>query len=90
MHDLTTVATQVGVLFALMGVGAACRWFRLVDDGAMKGMVNVLILIVTPCLVVDVFQRPFERAALGALAAADGQHASIQPKRLVRLWYNIG
>ena len=36
----------------------------------MKGMVNVLILIVTPCLVVDVFQRPFERAALGALAAA--------------------
>ena len=21
---------------------------------------------------------------------ADGQHASIQPKRLVRLWYNIG
>lgn len=70
MHNLTTVATQVGVLFALMGVGAACRWFKLVDDGAMKGMVNVLILIVTPCLVVDVFRRPFERAALGALAAA--------------------
>ena len=70
MHNLMTVATQVGVLFALMGVGAACRRFRLVDDGAMKGMVNVLILIVTPCLVVDVFQRPFERAALGALAAA--------------------
>ena len=70
MHNLTTVATQVGVLFALMGAGAACRWFRLVDDGAMKGMVNVPILIVTPCLVVDVFQRPFERAALGALAAA--------------------
>ena len=40
MHNLTTVATQVGVLFALMGVGAACRWFRLVDDGAMKGMVR--------------------------------------------------
>ena len=70
MQNLTTVATQVGVLFALMGVGAACRWFRLVDDRAVKGMVNVLILIVTPCLVVDVFQRPFERAALGALAAA--------------------
>lgn len=70
MQNLTTVAAQVGVLFALMGVGAACRWFRLVDDRAIKGIVNVLVLVVTPCLVVDVFQRPFERAALGALGAA--------------------
>ncbi len=70
MRNLATVAAQVGVLFALMGVGAACRWFRLVDERAVKGMVNILILLVTPCLIVDVFQRPFDPSALGAFAAA--------------------
>ena len=70
MENLATVAAQVGVLFALMGVGAACRWFRLVDDTSVKGMVNVLILLVTPCLIVDVFQRPFDRSDLGAFGAA--------------------
>ena len=70
MENLATVAAQVGVLFALMGVGAGCRLSKLLDDRAVKGIVNVLVLVVTPCLVVDVFQRPFERSALGSLAAA--------------------
>ena len=60
MTNLLTVASQVGVLFALMGVGALCRRCRLLDETAVKGIVNVLILIVTPCLIVDVFQRPFD------------------------------
>ena len=64
MTNLLTVASQVGVLFALMGVGALCRRCRLLDETAVKGIVNVLILIVTPCLIVDVFQRPFDSSMM--------------------------
>ena len=64
MQNLATVATQVGILFALMAVGAICRRTRLVDGPAVKGIVNLLIIVVTPCLIVDVFQRPFEPSML--------------------------
>lgn len=68
MENLLAVATQVGVLFVLMAVGALCRLSGLIDDSARKGMVNLLILVVTPCLIVDVFQRPFDPAELSSLA----------------------
>ena len=70
MENFWTVATQVGVLFALMAVGVVCRRTRLLDDVAVKGIVNVLILIVTPSLIIDVFQRPFDRTQLSALGLA--------------------
>ena len=43
MANLIIVATQVGVLFALMAVGFACRKLKLLDDAAVKGLVNVLV-----------------------------------------------
>ena len=70
MQNLATVAAQVGVLFALMAVGALCRRIRLVDEAGVKGMVNVLLLVVTPCLIVDSFQRPFDPSMMGAFAWA--------------------
>ena len=70
MRNFLLVAEQVGVLFALMGVGAVCRRTRLVDEAAARGLVNVLILVVTPCLIVDVFQRPFDRGMLAGLGVA--------------------
>ena len=62
MQNLATVAAQVGVLFALMAVGAVCRRVRLVDEASVKGIVNVLLLVVTPSLIIDSFQRPFDPA----------------------------
>ena len=70
MENFLTVAGQVGVLFALMGVGALCRRAKLVDDASVKGMVNVLLLVVTPCLMIDVFQRPFDPSMLRSLGIA--------------------
>ena len=70
MDNLILVATQVGVLFALMAVGALSRKAKLLDDAAVKGIVNILILVVTPCLIVDCFQRPFDPAKMKSLAMA--------------------
>ena len=64
MQNLATVAAQVGVLFALMAVGAVCRRVRLVDEASVKGIVNVLLLVVTPSLIVDSFQRPFDSSMM--------------------------
>ena len=70
MDGLLTVAGQVAILFALMAVGAAMRKARLLGDAAVEGMVNLLILIVTPCLIVDVFQRPYSPSLLKGLGLA--------------------
>ena len=81
MQNLATVAAQVGVLFALMAVGAVCRRVRLVDETAVKGIVNVLLLVVTPSLIVDSFQRPFDSSMMHgffwAFAIASFAHFAI-------------
>ena len=81
MQNLATVAAQVGVLFALMAVGAVCRRVRLVDETAVKGIVNVLLLVVTPSLIVDSFQRPFDSSMMHgffwAFAIASFAHVAI-------------
>lgn len=70
MQNVLIVAQQVGILFALIGVGALCRWAKLIGPFSVRGLVNVLVLLVTPCLIVDVFQRPFEGKLLAQLALA--------------------
>ena len=81
MQNLATVAVQVGVLFALMAVGVVCRRVRLVDETAVKGIVNVLLLVVTPSLIVDSFQRPFDSSMMHgffwAFAIASFAHFAI-------------
>ncbi|MBQ0031377.1 MAG: AEC family transporter [bacterium] len=70
MENLVTVARQVAILFVLMGFGAAMRKAKFFKDNAIDGIVNVLILVVTPCLVVDAFQRPFDQSKLKGLGCA--------------------
>ena len=81
MQNLATVAAQVGVLFSLMAVGAVCRRVRLVDEASVKGIVNVLLLVVTPSLIIDSFQRPFDPAMVHgffwAFAIAAFAHVAI-------------
>ena len=70
MDNFLTVARQVWMLFALIGVGALCRRMRLVDEAASRVFVNVLFYVVTPCLIVHVFQRPFDAAMMRQLGLA--------------------
>jgi len=78
VHGFLLTAQQVGVLFTLMAVGYIFRRRGLISDAFVKGCVNLLLLIVTPCLIVHVFQRPFSQAMfenLGwALAMAFASH----------------
>lgn len=70
VRNLLIVAEQVAVLFVLMGVGAVLRKTKLMDGRGIEGVVNLLILVVTPCLIVDCFQRPFDPSMLASLGLA--------------------
>ena len=67
MDNLILVATQVGVLFALMAVGFVCRKVKMLTTESVKGIVDILVVIVTPAIVIQAFQRPFDAGMLKGL-----------------------
>ena len=79
LENIILVTKQVGVLFALMSVGFFCNRHRLLNDVAIKGVTELLVLIVTPCVIIHSFiQQTFSPSLLGdlgwALAAAIFSH----------------
>lgn len=74
LDNLILVATQTGVLFALMALGFVCNKTKFIDEKAVKAMVALLVSIVTPALIIHAFnkQLPFEPAKLTSLLEAFG------------------
>ncbi len=70
-ENVILVSKQVGVLFALMSVGFFCNRRRLLNDVAIKGITELLVLIVTPCVIIHSFiQQTFAVSLLGDLGWA--------------------
>lgn len=57
-------AGQVAVMFLLMGLGWAAYQFRWFRGDAVKGMTNLLLYIVSPAVIIQAFQRPFDAGEL--------------------------
>lgn len=72
MENIITVATQVSILFVLMAVGFTAAKKKILNDASIKGLVDILLLIVTPCIIIDVFQRPYDPSKLNSLCIAFG------------------
>jgi len=70
LDNLISVAAQVGILFAIIAVGATLRRAKVLNDAVVKGFVDVLILAVTPSLIIVAFQRDFSSAMLQSLGWA--------------------
>jgi len=71
LDSLSLVSKQVGVLFALMVVGFLCNRRKLLNAVAIKGVTELLVLIVTPCVIVHSFiQQKFAPTLLGDLGWA--------------------
>jgi len=64
LEGLTVTARQTLVLFLLMAFGAGARWTRILDGAAVKKLTDFVLIIVTPCLIVTSFQRPFDAEVL--------------------------
>ncbi len=66
-QNIITVGTQVAILFVLIGVGFCCAKAKILGDKAIKGITNLLLYIVTPCVIVNSYQRDFDRSMLKGL-----------------------
>ena len=65
MNHFLMVAQQVGVLFLLCAVGFFCNKAKILNDTANKCISNLVMLLVTPCVLIKSFLRGFNSALLG-------------------------
>ena len=87
-ENFLEIAQQVLVLFILISVGFGCGKKGVLTEHASKKMTDIVLYVVTPCVMVSAFQREFSFELLGsvlvaALTAAAIMTASILLTRLV-------
>ncbi len=68
--NFLTIGQQVVILFILIGVGFVCGKTKFLADTAVTGITDFVLYIVTPCVMIQSFQRPFEPALASAFAQA--------------------
>lgn len=66
------VSQQVLILFLMMGLGVVLRRTGLLERRVVDGLVDLLLLVVTPCQIVEAFMRPYDVAAMKGLEWALG------------------
>lgn len=64
------VASQVLILFVLIGVGFFVRKIRMIDDASLRQVNTLLLVIINPCIILSSFQSTFDRALLQGMAIA--------------------
>lgn len=58
--SLTTVATQVAVLFILIGIGFLCSKKKIFDEHTIKHLTHFILYFVTPTVVINSFNREYD------------------------------
>lgn len=58
-ENFLMVSQQVIILFLLIGVGFLCGKTKLLNENAAKKMTDLVLYIVTPCVMINAFQREF-------------------------------
>lgn len=59
LTNLLTIGRQVLVLFILISVGFLCGKKGIINDNAAKKMTDIILYVVTPCVMVSAFQKEF-------------------------------
>ena len=64
LQNFGTVSLQIIVLLILMLLGILCRKVNFLNKDTVKKLADIMLYIVTPCVIVKSFQRPFDTALL--------------------------
>ena len=56
LQSLKFVGTQVLILFIIMAVGFFCRKLRVLGEGGVKGLTDLMLCVITPCMMFKAFQ----------------------------------
>ena len=59
LESFLSVGQNVLILFIMIGMGAACKFARLMGEEGVKGLTNLELSVVTPCLLIMSFQREY-------------------------------
>lgn len=64
------IAQQVLVLFVLIAIGFICGKKGIINESSAKGMTDLVLYVVTPCVMITAFQRSFSFELLGSVILA--------------------
>ncbi len=60
LSSFLTVGEQVLILFVLIAIGFVCGKTKLINESGSKVMADVVLYFVTPCVIINAFQREFD------------------------------
>lgn len=72
LDNFLLIAQQVLVLFILIAVGFVCGKAGAITEHASKKMTDIVLYVVTPCVMVNAFQRAFSLDLLAQVFLAAG------------------
>ena len=75
LDSLRFVGTQVLVLFIILAAGFLCRKWRLLAEEAVKGLTNLMLYLITPCMMLKAFQQPYDPGLLRGFLISAGAAA---------------
>ena len=59
IESFLSVGQNVLILFLMIGMGTICKFARLMGEEGVKGLTNLELNIVTPCILIMSFQREY-------------------------------
>jgi len=59
IENILTVGQQVLILFIIIAIGFICGKTKLITESACKCITNLVLYFVTPCVIMEAFQRDF-------------------------------
>lgn len=66
-ENFVIIAQQVLVLFILIAVGFICGKKKIITDFSARHMTDIVLYVVTPCVMISAFQREFSFELLSGL-----------------------
>ena len=70
LQNMLTVGTQVLILFLLILLGYIAGKTRLFTSASASGMSNIILYFVSPCMILNAFQRDYDPSMLKGLLLA--------------------
>lgn len=64
LSSFLTVSQQVLILFVLIAVGALCGKTKIINESGSKVMADIVLYFVTPCVIINAFQREYDSTML--------------------------
>lgn len=70
IDNILMVGNQVIILFVLIAIGFICSKTKILKDNMVKGLTDIILYIVSPCVIINSYQREFEPEMLNGLLIA--------------------